>query len=151
MLFHKKASALVWNLRCRYYSMLFSARGLRINGRVKFICPENLHLGQSVSINDGCIINAGGRIYIGDRSRVSPGVIINSGVLQVKEVAPDSRFHEYSEVVIEQDVWLASGVIINPGVRIGAGAVVAAGAVVTQDIPAKSIAMGIPARVIKRL
>ena len=62
----------------------------------------------------------------------------------------EDRPHEYSSVFIEHDVWLASGVIVNPGVRIGAGSVVAAGAVVTKDIPAGYLAMGVPARPIRK-
>ena len=150
MLFHRKVVALVWRVRCKYYSLLLSAEKLRVNGRIKLICPENITLGRSVSINDGCIINAGGKVYIGDRTHVSPGCIINSGELTLRGESLEDRPHEYSSVFIEHDVWLASGVIVNPGVRIGAGSVVAAGAVVTKDIPAGYLAMGVPARPIRK-
>jgi acetyltransferase-like isoleucine patch superfamily enzyme len=54
-------------------------------------------------------------------------------------------------VVIEDDVWLASRVIVLPGVRIGRGSVVGAGSVVTKDVPAFCLAAGNPARALGTL
>lgn len=47
-------------------------------------------------------------------------------------------------------MWCGANVTILKGVTIGRGAIIAAGAVVTRDIPAYSIAAGVPAKVIKR-
>ena len=52
--------------------------------------------------------------------------------------------------MIEDDVWLGMGVKVMDGVRIGRGAVVGANAVVTKDIPPYSVAVGVPARVIRK-
>jgi len=54
------------------------------------------------------------------------------------------------EAVIEDDVWLGYATIVLTGVTVGRGSVVAAGSVVTRDIPAYSIAAGVPAKVIGR-
>ncbi|MFW9973279.1 MAG: CatB-related O-acetyltransferase [Candidatus Odinarchaeota archaeon] len=51
---------------------------------------------------------------------------------------------------IEDDVWIATNVVIKQGVKIGRGAVIGSSAVVTHDIPPYSIAIGVPARVIKK-
>ena len=48
-------------------------------------------------------------------------------------------------------MWLGGGVIVCPGVTIGDDCVIGAGAVVTRDIPARSLAVGSPARVIRTL
>ena len=47
--------------------------------------------------------------------------------------------------------WLGGGVIVLPGVTIGDGAVIGAGSVVTKDIPANSLAVGNPCRVIRKI
>lgn len=54
-------------------------------------------------------------------------------------------------ITIGDDVWLGSGVIVLPGVTIGAGSTVGAGSIVTDDIPANSLALGVPAKVIRSL
>lgn len=51
---------------------------------------------------------------------------------------------------IGHDVWLGHGVTIMPGVRIGHGAIIGSGAVVTKDVGAYEIAVGVPAKVIKK-
>lgn len=59
---------------------------------------------------------------------------------------------EYAEpITIADNVWLGGGVIVCPGVTIGQDTVVGAGAVVTKDLPADVVAVGNPARVIRRL
>lgn len=52
-------------------------------------------------------------------------------------------------VIIEDDVWIGHGVVITKGVKIGRGSIIAAGSVVTEELPAFSIAGGVPARVMK--
>lgn len=53
-------------------------------------------------------------------------------------------------IVIEDDVWIAAGCHILSGVTIGKGSVIGAGSVVTSDIPPNSIAVGVPAKVVKK-
>ena len=59
---------------------------------------------------------------------------------------------EYGEpITIADNVWLGSGVIVCPGVSIGKDTVVGAGAVVTRDLPARVVAGGVPARVLREI
>lgn len=54
------------------------------------------------------------------------------------------------ETVIGNSVWIGDNVLILPGVRIGDGAIIGAGSVVTREVPPFSVAVGVPARVIKK-
>ncbi len=70
------------------------------------------------------------------------------------EVYPDKPIHEQpisskGAIVIEDEAWLGTGVIVLSGVTIGQGAVIGAGSVITKSIPAGAIAVGNPAKVIK--
>jgi maltose O-acetyltransferase len=67
------------------------------------------------------------------------------------ELDDRSRRPEPKPVVIGDRVWLANRSTILPGVTIGNDAVIGAGSVVMTDIPERSLAMGNPARVIKKL
>jgi maltose O-acetyltransferase len=53
--------------------------------------------------------------------------------------------------VLEENVWLGARVVVMSGVTIGEGSVIGAGSVVTRDIPARTIAAGVPAKVIREL
>ena len=54
-------------------------------------------------------------------------------------------------ITVEDNVWFGGGVTVLPGVTIGENSVIGAGAVVTRDIPANSVAVGNPAKVIKTI
>lgn len=53
-------------------------------------------------------------------------------------------------IVIEEDVWIGTHVVVLPGVTIGRGAVIAAGSLVNKDVPPYEVWGGIPARLLKR-
>lgn len=71
----------------------------------------------------------------------------------------DTDFHEISPehptknapVSIGNNVWIGAKAIILPGSVIGDHCVIAAGSIVTSEIPAKTLAAGIPAKVIKNI
>jgi maltose O-acetyltransferase len=59
------------------------------------------------------------------------------------------RLEAAKPITIGDNVWLGGGAIVLPGVTIGDNTVIGAGAVVTKDIPANSVAVGNPARVVR--
>jgi maltose O-acetyltransferase len=93
---------------------------------------------------------AGGPITIGNNVRMANFVIIETTGHNFADTdKPIRQQGIYKKpVVIEDDVWIGDRVTILPGVTIGKGAVVGSGAVVPKDVPANSIVVGNPARVI---
>lgn len=65
-------------------------------------------------------------------------------------IPPVNRPLSYSDVTIEDNVWIGEFVVVLPGVKIGRGAVIGAMSVVANDIPPFCVAIGSPARVIKK-
>jgi acetyltransferase-like isoleucine patch superfamily enzyme len=63
----------------------------------------------------------------------------------------DQGIDRVAPVVIEDGAWLGENVVVCPGVTIGRGAVVGANSVVLHDVPARSVAVGAPARVRRHL
>lgn len=111
--------------------------------------------GGAVEIGDGVYINYGSMICAHRSVRIGSNVMIgNYCIVSDTETAgiggpPMESRIEPRPVEIGDGAWLAARVTVLPGARIGAGAVIAAGSVVAGDIPAGSIAGGIPARVLR--
>ncbi|WP_421157400.1 DapH/DapD/GlmU-related protein [Aeromonas dhakensis] len=115
-------------------------------------------IGERCQINDSVHIAAADSIVIGDDVLIASRVFItdlNHGSYSGEEHShPDSicreRMLHTKPVLIESNVWLGEGVVVLPGVTIGKASIIGANSVVSRDIPANSIAVGNPARVIKR-
>ena len=90
-------------------------------------------------------------VTIGDGCMFGPGVTISAVTHPVNAIRRRGRIAQAKPVTIGNDVWLGANVLVMPGVTIGDNVVVGAGAVVTRDIPSNSLAMGVPARVARRL
>lgn len=107
----------------------------------------SIEIGNEASINFGVSIVANKKIKIGDRVRIGPYTMIYDSNMHVH----GNRYEraEGDPVVIEDDVWLATRVIVLKGARIGKGSVIAAGSVVSGIIPPYVVAAGVPARIIK--
>lgn len=90
-------------------------------------------------------------VTIGDRVKFGPNVSVFAAT-HPTEVQDRRDFPDYSkEVTIGNDCWIGGHTVIMPGVTIGDGVTVGASSVVTKDIPSFSVAVGSPAKVIKRL
>ena len=105
---------------------------------------------EGVFINFGCTILDGGGVYIGRNTLIAPSVNIFTAGHPLDADERDSW--EYCKPVrIGERCWIGGGVTICPGVTIGDRVVIGAGATVTADIPSDSLAVGTPARVIRKL
>lgn len=124
-------------------------------GRTDTFAPA-LVVGDNVDIGWQTTISVGTRVEIGDNVRLAgrcmlagfPGHPLDADARARGE--PD-LVTQIGDIVLERDVWLATGVMVMAGVRIGRGTVVAAGSVVTRDLPPNVLAAGVPARVVRTL
>ena len=98
-----------------------------------------------VEIGEGCLFAS--HVYISDNSH---GTYKGGNNDSSPEVRPDHREYITSPVIIGKNVWLGEGVIVMPGVTIGDGSVIGVHSVVSKDIPPACIAVGAPARVVKK-
>ena len=99
-----------------------------------------ISVGNSVKIGNDCLIAGGCFIADNDGHPIDPYRRIRKEPVNGEEIDP---------VVIEDNVWIGTGSVILKGVTIGEGSVVAANSLVTRSIPPYSIAMGVPAKIIK--
>jgi len=113
------------------------------NGRIR--------IGDHVSIGPFCTLNSHSFIDIGSNVSISPYCSIQPGSKDISdtETALLQKPRTSKGNRIGDNVWIGAGVVLLDGVEIGNDVVVGAGAVVTKSISSNTIAVGIPAKVIK--
>lgn len=118
------------------------------------IIPQGgvVNIGAYCTIQFGCVLYGVGGLEIGDNTRIAAHTIISP--MNHSYLDPDMPIWKQPEtsigIKIGNDVWIGSGVKILDGVVIGDGSVIGAGSVVTKSIPPFSVAVGVPAKVIKK-
>ena len=148
------------------------------DGVTLFAHPDGgeIRLGEGVHIYRGTIIEIGkgGSVTIGDHSHIQShcnikGFLSSTRIGRNVQIAPHCGFSPYEhgfhdtgasireqaitskgDIVLADDVWLGLNVQVLDGVSIGKGTVIGAGAVVTKSMPANSICVGVPARVLRQ-
>lgn len=151
---------------------------LRILGNIKIIFDDINNMGEltihsSAVLEDNVTLSPrGGKIFIKENVFLGPNVLVQAyknadiliekNVMIAKDTSIFSTNHDIScplngykdeigsKIVIEEGVWIGSNCVITSGVKIGRYSIIGAGSVVTKDIPAYSIAVGSPCKVIKR-
>ena len=157
--FQKKCDKIGQNVRIRG-NVIFSGQGKLNCGdnllirspkfnpvRIHIEKSSNLTLGNQVFLNFGVHLSCSKEIRIGNHVDFGEDCLII-----------DNDFHSLNNsrpkiepILINDNVWIASRVIILKGVSIGEGSVIGAGSVITKSIPANSFAAGNPAKIIKNL
>lgn len=144
---------------------IVALRRYKTNLFKKRINPNINHIGGETTWNDINHISIGDNTYINGAELLTTEdsrIVIGASCLISYDVVirTDMHKHDYMKPIIEQgnmakeivigdNVWIGHGVYIMPGVTIGNNSIIGAKAVVTKSIPADSIAVGIPAKVVK--
>lgn len=110
----------------------------------------NISVGENFFANNNCTLLDVAEIIIGDDCLLAPNVGIYTAGHALDPYLRREHKAEYgAPVVIGDNVWIGANSSILPGVTIGDNAVIGAGSVVAKDIPANSLAVGNPCRVIR--
>lgn len=150
---HVALDLLPWFLRLWGFRLLGlkAGRHVFLDHRVYLKFPWLVRMGDGVSVNRGAEFypdfHGGHRIVLGRNVRVAPHARLHAAG---HDLADTAYAHTGGDIVVEDDVWIGAGVLLLPGVTVGAGSVIGAGSVVTGDIPPGSVAVGVPARVVRQ-
>lgn len=116
-----------------------------------FYCDygKQIHVGKRFFANFHFTVLDEAFVRFGDDCFVGPNVSIYTACHSTDPVQRNTREEWAKPVTVGNNVWIGGSVTILAGVTIGDNCTIGAGSVVTHDIPADSIAVGVPARVIK--
>ena len=104
------------------------------------VFADNTEGGAGITIEDDVLIGSGVHIYV-DKHNFD----------NTEKPIIDQGHHQSEGVILKKGAWVGAGSIILPGVTIGENAVIGAGSVVTRSVPAKVVAAGNPAKVIREI
>ncbi len=137
-------------------------RDISISGKTTLAGRTSGSVTPRLIVGDNCVIGWQNAISVGTRVVIGNNVFMASNCSLIgypghpldpvarAQHLPDTD-DQTGDIILEDDVWLATGVTVMPGVRIGRGTIVGAGSVVTKDLPPMTIAAGVPAVVKRRL
>lgn len=111
----------------------------------------SIEIEANVYVGPYCVMYGHGGLVIGRNTMIGAHTVIvpaGHGFART-DVPMNLQPLTHEGITIGEDVWIGAGCRILDGVHIGAGTVIGAGSVVTRNIDAKSIAVGVPAKVIR--
>lgn len=132
---------------------LFGKTGRNFLIEQPFYCDYgyNIEIGENFYANVNCVVLDGAKVTFGDNVFVAP----NCGFYTAGhpfDVGQRNSGLEYARpITVGDNVWIGAHVCVLPGVTIGDNCVIGAGSVVNRDIPAGSLVVGNPCRVIRRI
>lgn len=115
--------------------------------------PPRLEVGDGCSISGACVLSAAHEVVLEPRVLLARNVYVSDHIHRYDDTTRavlDQGVDKVRPVRIGEGAWLGQNVVVCPGVRIGRGAVVGAGSVVVDDVPDHALAVGSPARVVRR-
>lgn len=112
---------------------------------------SQISIGRRFFANFNLVILDEATVTIGDDCFIGPNVSIYTACHSVDPQQRNTRREWAEPVTIGDNVWIGGSVTILPGVTIGDNTTIGAGSVVTRDIPANSVAVGNPCKVIRTI
>jgi acetyltransferase-like isoleucine patch superfamily enzyme len=111
---------------------------------------KGFQIGDNSNLGDYCYVGAGGGVTIGNNVLIGQRVSFHSENHNFERTDQLIKAQGTSQegIVVEDDCWIGSGVIVLDGVTIHRGAVIAAGSVVNKDVPPYTVVGGVPAKVL---
>jgi acetyltransferase-like isoleucine patch superfamily enzyme len=112
-----------------------------------------IEIGDGTSIVGGCVISAVASVRLGNEVLLAKDVYVSDHMHAFEDptrAVLAQGVNRVAPVEIGDGSWLGENVVVGPGVRIGRGAVIGANSVVLEDVPDYSVAVGAPARVVRR-
>ncbi len=111
----------------------------------------NIELGENFYMNVNCVILDEAKVTFGNNVFIAPNCAFYTAGHPF-DVEQRNRGLEYAKpITVGNNVWIGGNVVVVPGVTIGDNCVIGAGSVVTKDIPANSLAVGNPCKVIRKI
>ncbi len=111
----------------------------------------NIELGENFYMNVNCVILDEAKVSFGDNVFIAPNCAFYTAGHPL-DVEQRNKGLEYAKpITVGNNVWIGGNVVVLPGVTIGDNCVIGAGSVVVKDIPANSLAVGNPCKVIRSL
>lgn len=147
------------------FDVLAAERLKMLKSIIGRVGDDEVFIEPPFNIDYGCNISLGKRFYanfnltildcslvtIGDRCMFGPNVSIFAATHEAEVQSRRDNIEYGRPVVVGDDCWIGGNVVILPGVTIGRGCTIGAMSVVTKDIPEFSVAMGQPAKVVKKV
>lgn len=111
----------------------------------------NIELGENFYMNVNCVILDEAKVTFGNNVFIAPNCAFYTAGHPF-DVEQRNKGLEYAKpITVGNNVWIGGNVVVVPGVTIGDNSVIGAGSVVTTDIPANSLAVGNPCKMIRKI
>lgn len=135
----------LWLEAVQHYRQQSFSPSIIIGNNVSFSLDVHITCVERIEIGNGVLF--GSRVHVSDHNH---GRYVGPGQSHPQQAPAERELATRGAVIIEDNVWIGDNVIILGPVRIGAGAIVGANSVISADVPAATIVVGAPAKVIKQ-
>ncbi len=139
--------------RAEFIKGMFAKTGECLNIENNFWCDYgyNIEVGENFYVNHDCVFLDCAKITFGDNVFIAPQCGFYTAGHPLEADLRRKGIEYAKPITVGSDVWIGGGVKVMPGVTIGDNVVIGGGSVVVNDIPSNSLAVGNPAKVVRKL